>query len=484
MRRPALVEFLFAILLFLPAGISAQPKSFSGRVVDSSSGEPVAGAIVTLAGLPGTVKTGIDGQFTWTAPPAPPFQVIVVLPGGQVARPVNVEAFDSGVLSIPVDALADESITVVGAAPSIVAAPAAAKTLLSSAQVKRRAPENLMQALETVPGVAQVSEGHATVPAIRGLARGRTLVLIDGARVSSVRRVGPSASYADPATFEGIDVARGPGSVAYGSDAIGGVISVRTRRAEPGSALSVMGSGTFGTGIPDRRGSLELSKGLARGGLFVQAHARAAGEWDSPVDESKILNSGWKDRGFNARVDHQVGSGLFSAGWQSDFGRDIERPRSNSHAIRFYYPYEDSHRLTSSYEMPVLGPVQQFAVTGFVGTFRQRTDQERVATIANGRRIERADVRADDFHVKASAARGVGSVRLEFGVDVNGRFGLEARDSLLEYGVSGALEEETSHLSVETARRTNTGAYLQADAALSPRLRRALWHTPRREARR
>jgi outer membrane receptor protein involved in Fe transport len=191
------------------------------------------------------------------------------------------------------------------------------------------------------------------------------------------------------------------------------------------------------------------------------------------VDDVKILNSGWEDRGFNARVDHQVGSGLVSAGWQSDFGRDIERPRNNSHAIRFYYPYEDSHRLTSSYEMPVLGPVQQFAVTGFVGTFRQRTDQDHVATTANRRRIERADVRADDFHVKASAARGVGSVRLEFGVDVNGRFGLEARDSLLEYGVSGALEGESSHLSVETARRTNTGAYLQADAALSPRLRLA-----------
>ena len=50
-------------------------------------------------------------------------------------------------------------------------------TLLSSRQITQRAPENLMQALETVPGVNQVSEGHASVPAIRGLARGRTLLL-------------------------------------------------------------------------------------------------------------------------------------------------------------------------------------------------------------------------------------------------------------------------------------------------------------------
>jgi hemoglobin/transferrin/lactoferrin receptor protein len=464
---------LLVILLSTPVGTFAQPTTFTGRVVHSASGEPIAGAVVTLAGFPGTMKTGSDGSFIWTAPPPPPFQVIVVLPGGHVARPVDVGVLDAGILTIPVDALADVSVTVLGAAPSIVAAPAAGKTLLSRTQVTRRTPENLMQALETVPGVTQVSEGHATVPAIRGLARGRTLVLIDGARVSSERRVGPSASYADPATFEGIDVARGPGSVAYGSDALGGVISVRTRRAEPGSALSVKGSGTYGAGIPDRRGSLELSKGLPRGGLFVQVHAREAGDWDSPVDGSTIVNSGWRDRGANARFDHQVGSGFFSTSWQSDYGRDIERPRNNSQTVRFYYPYEDSHRLTSSYERPTLGRLQQFALTGFVGTFRQRTDQDRVASATRGRHIERADVSADDFHVKASAARAGGAARLEFGVDVNGRFGLQAVDSILEYDTSGAIATDTTHLSVETARRANTGAYLQGDAALSSRVRLA-----------
>ena len=187
----------------------------------------------------------------------------------------------------------------VGAAPSIVAAPAAGTTLLSAAQIARRNPENLMQALETVPGVNPVSEGHATVPAIRGLARGRTLVLIDGARVCSERRVGPSATFADPATFEGIDVARGPGSVAYGSDALGGVISVRTRRAEPGSPLRVTGSGTYGGGIPDRRGSIEVAKGFSRGGVLVQAHAREADDWDSPIDDEAIFNSGWRGPGIH-----------------------------------------------------------------------------------------------------------------------------------------------------------------------------------------
>lgn len=474
MRRRLVWLLCLPVLgLVMSLGLFAQARGLSGRIVDSNTGKPVSDALVTLPGVPGTAKTDANGEFTWIAPPSPPFQLIVVLPGGQVARPVDVKQLDGGVLTITLDALASESVTVVGAAPSIVAAPASARTLLSTAQVTRRNPENLMQALETVPGVNQVSEGHATVPAIRGLARGRTLVLIDGARVSSERRVGPSATYADPATFEGIDIARGPGSVAYGSDALGGVISVRTRRAKPGSALMIKGSGTLGGGVPERRTSIEIGKGMARGGFFAQAHVRDADDWDSPVDDSSVLNSGWEDRGVNARLDHQLGEGLFSAGWQSDFGRDIERPRNNSQTARFYYPYEDSHRLTSSFEMAALGPLQEFAMTGFVGTFTQRTDQDRFATPTTGRSIERADVSANDFHVKASAARSVGPARVEFGLDVNGRFDLEAVDTVQRFDLGGALFTDTNNLSVETARRTNTGAYLQADAAVASKLRLA-----------
>ncbi|HJR58486.1 MAG TPA: TonB-dependent receptor [Vicinamibacterales bacterium] len=464
-----------ALILVLSTGrsvaVSAAQAALTGRVFDARSGKPVAGATVTLGGFPGTAKTDADGRFTWEAAPAPPFQVIVVLPGGHVARPVDIKAFDGGIVPVPVDALADESVTVLGSAPSIAAAPAAGTSLLSSAQISRRTPENLMQALETVPGVNSVSEGHATVPAIRGLARGRTLVLIDGARVTSERRVGPSATYADPATFEGIDVARGPGSVAYGSDALGGVISVRTRRAEPGSPLRVTGSGTFGAGIPDRRGTVEVAQGFARGGILLQAHARDAGDWDSPVDGGSVFNSGWRDYGFNGRFDHQVGPGVLSAGWQSDFGRDIERPRNNSRTVRFYYPFENSHRVTSAYELADVAGFQRLAVTGFVGTFEQRTDQDRFPTPTERRSVERADLAAHDFHIKASGTRNVKRARVEFGLDVNGRFGLEAVDTSLTYDTAGTLLARTDNLSVDSARRTDAGAYVQGELAVTPLLR-------------
>ena len=252
------------ICLFLAHPAAA----FKGRIVDQQ-GRPVAKAIVSILGRTGEAITDPDGRFEWKPDPPTPFEIFVIDANGNYAKPVLIETLDpSQELLVTVTSLVSESVTVTGSAPSIESTPGSGTTSLSGRDVAVRQPSNLMQAIENVAGVNQVSEGQAAVPAIRGLARGRTLILIDGARVSSERRVGPSATYLDPSLIEGVDVARGPGSVAYGSDAFGGVISVRTRRVVPGSPLAFQFSGTVGTGIPERRAAIELSKGLPQGGVI------------------------------------------------------------------------------------------------------------------------------------------------------------------------------------------------------------------------
>ncbi len=469
--RPLLSGLAFGFVAVFPGlAVADAAERLEGRVVTASSQAPVAGATLTLAGYPGVSRTDADGRFSWASPPAPPFQLIVILASGQVMRPVLIERIDAS-LTIPVNSLAEESVTVLGAAPSVATAPAAGATLLSGAHVAQRSPASLMQALETVPGVSTVSEGHAAVPAVRGMARGRTLLLLDGGRVSAERRVGPSATFLDPSVVGSVDIARGPASVAYGSDAFGGVISVKTRRAEPGSPLRGLLTGTLGMGVPEARGSLELSKGFARGGLLVQGHVRNAEDYDSPQGE--VFNSGWSDSGLLAGFTHELGRGAFAATWQSDFSRDIERPRNNSRTVRFYYPFENSHRFTASYDISGVAGLEEMSFTGFFGTSDQRTDQDRFQTATTGRSIERADVSARDFQVKASGERLLGSVHSEFGIDVNGRFGLRALDILESYALSGSLLSGSSNASIDDARRTDAGAFAQFDVPLGARARLA-----------
>lgn len=460
-----------ALALVCASAASAQtPNRFDGRLVHSATGAPAAGATVSIAGLPGSLRTDRDGRFSWVPAPRPPFQVVIILAGGQVVRPALIRDL-AGAATIEIGAFVDEAVTVLGAAPSISTTPASASTILSATQVARRNPENLTQALETVPGVSQVSEGHAAVPAIRGLARGRTLLLIDGGRVTAERRVGPGSSFLNPAVIEGIDVARGPGSVAYGSDAFGGIISVRTRRAVPGSPFHARVTATGGAGIPEARGSVELSQGWNQGGVLFQAHVRRADDYGSPAGD--VFNSGWEDQGFLLNLTQTVGKGLLATAWQSDFGRDFERPRNNSRTVRFVYPFENSHRFTASYELPGVAGFQSMTFTGFLGGHEQRTDQDRFATATTGRSIERADVSAKDFYVKATGDRVVGSARLEIGVDVNGRYGLKALDIIQAFDLSGGITRDTTNVPVDDARRIDSGVYVQAETAAGSYVRLA-----------
>ena len=465
LARPSIILWcLLALAVAVPA------LALEGRVIDGRTGKPVANAEVTILGRPGTAYTDSDGRFSLRPDPAPPFEVLVILPGERFTRPVLIEKLPAnGPLEIRIEPLVNETVTVTaGAAPDIEATLGSATALLPAQEILNRQPANLTQALEGMAGVSSVSEGHAAVPAIRGLARGRTLILIDGTRVTSDRRVGPSATFLDPFVLDGVEVARGPGSVAYGSDAFGGVIYARTRRIAAGAPLGARVVTAFGAGVPQQRIAAEVSKGFAKGSLLVQGHYRDFDDYDSP--DGAVFNSGATDQGFLTRVEHEVGRGILNVSWQSDFGRDVDRPRNNSRTVRFYYPVEDSHRFTASYDLRRLGGFERIVLNAFGGRYRQMTDQDRFATASRGRSLERGDYEADDFQVRGSAEKLLSRARFEFGLDLNGRVGVHATDTVRAYDLAGNLTTDAVTVSIDNARRVNTGAYAAIEAALASKV--------------
>ncbi len=212
----------------------------------------------------------------------------------------------------------------------------------------------------------------------------------------------------------------------------GGVISVRTRTVAPQSPFAARFSGTLGAGIPDRRAGIELSDGFSRGGVLFAAHTRDVDDYDGP--DGEVFNSGYSDHGFLARGTHQLGPGLCTAGWQSDFGRDIERPRNNSQTVRFYYPTEDSHRLTVGYDLRDSAGFSRVHVHRLCRLVRA---SHRSGSVCH--RHHRPQHRArrrqrQGFSGARTRSSGCSAAPdSKSGVDVNGRYGLRALDILESY---------------------------------------------------
>lgn len=438
-------------------------------IVQLPGGQPAVDAQVLVLGLTGSARTGPDGRFTWVPEPRPPFQLLAILPGGVYTQPVLVEALpaDGSPLVVTVRLALAETVTVeAGSTPHTEAPPANAATLVLEPDLEQRRPANLAEAIAALPGAGRLEEGQSAVPSLRGLARGRTLLLIDGARVTAERRAGPSATFLDPATLESVEISRGPGSVAWGSDAFGGLVHARTRDVAPGTPWAGRLDGTLGTGGPETAVSAEAGRGLRDGGFVLQARYRDSGDYGSPGGE--VDNSAFRDGGVRARLHHEVGPGRLSASWQSDLGRDIGKPAADSDVTRAFYPEEDSHRLTVGYAGDPRGALRQWSLQGFLGSYRLVTDRDRLPTATAPRQVARSDVSALDYGVRAAGTGALGGWRLQGGADLNGRFGLEALGVQERYDGDGNLASVEEETSIEDASRRALGVFALADGRLLP----------------
>lgn len=458
------------MLVSVLLGIAPPIEAAQGRVVDAGTGRPIAGAEVTIVGAPGSVRTGADGRFIWPDLPPPPVVFVVLLADGRVGRPIRVTAADAALeLRLEVDAGLGEAVTVRGVAPGIDLAPGTSGVVITASDVFLRSPATLAQALEFVPGVSAISEGQGATPAIRGLARGRSVILLDGARVSSERGAGPNGAFLDPATLARIDIARGPGSVAYGSDAFGGVIAARSRLPDPAAGFGVRFAATAGTGVPERRVNVDISRGYGQGALAIGGRWREYEEYESP--DGVVPHSGWRDSGARMHWTHTLGATRVFAGWQRDEARDIGRPRNDSNTVVASTPFEKSDRLTVSVERPTLLGWRDVRLHAFAGHAEHRNEQDRLPAPGRPRRVDRADGSASDVQIRLTGRRNSGPVRLHAGADIQGRFGVSATDSAFAYNAAGTLASTIVTASIHNAKRTVTGLFVEADAAIGSRMR-------------
>jgi vitamin B12 transporter len=121
-----------------------------------------------------------------------------------------------------------------------------ALTVLRREQIDQKQVRTVADALREVPGVHVVRTGQpgaVTTVFLRGANSEHTLVLIDGVRVNNAFNTQFDFANLSVDHVERIEVLRGPQSTLYGSEAIGGVINIVTRRDAPRPTGSVLVEG-------------------------------------------------------------------------------------------------------------------------------------------------------------------------------------------------------------------------------------------------
>ncbi|WP_052129374.1 TonB-dependent receptor plug domain-containing protein [Sphingomonas sp. 35-24ZXX] len=196
-------------------------------------------------------------------------------------------------------------------------------TVIDSAEIERRQTQAVADILRTVPGVSIARNGGigtSTSVFIRGAESDQTVALVDGIKLNDPSSPGGGFNFGNLliGNIERIEVLRGPSSVLWGSQAIGGVINMITR--QPTDDLNVNLRGEYGyrdTGqlvgnVAGKAGPLTASVGA---GYFRTDGISAFSEARGGVEKD-----GYENYGANGNVNLAVSDWLSvdARGWYSE----------------------------------------------------------------------------------------------------------------------------------------------------------------------
>lgn len=118
-------------------------------------------------------------------------------------------------------------------------------SVITQEQIQRSTARTVGELLEMIPGVRINNDGSQGMKRvkIRGEDAFRTVVMIDGQRVAEHKSMSGAPMLISPSQIERIEVIKGPASVLYGSDAIGGAINIITKK---GGSKPIQGEASVG----------------------------------------------------------------------------------------------------------------------------------------------------------------------------------------------------------------------------------------------
>ncbi|MFN7966283.1 MAG: TonB-dependent receptor [Acidobacteriota bacterium] len=249
-------------------------------------------------------------------------------------------------------------------------------TVISSQEIQRLAPDNAADLLRTQPGVDINGVGpNQSRPVIRGQRGLRVLFLEDGLRLNNARRqtdFGEVTGLIDLESVGNVEVVRGPASVLYGSDAIGGVLNLvpSAPRLANGKNLGGGFELRYGSAASTKRGSALLEGVSGNFEFQLGVSRRESDDYSAPkgtfgnvklTQEATVNDTGLKD-------DNLWGT----LGWKINENHALKLRLSRYRADQTGFGFVEPSLIgeDTSFRIRILYPYQNFdrAVLGYTGS--------------------------------------------------------------------------------------------------------------------
>ena len=277
---------------------------FKGKVTDATTKEPLSGATIYISDLKATTTTNAAGEFTFKNIPAKgKFLVEVRYIGYRTtSQQVDLAANNQLVFALEPSVIESAEVVITGTPySSNNKTNSLAVVTVSRDKIAQSGGTNIIDAIAKVPGISQVTTGGAiSKPSIRGLGYNRVLTIVDGAREEAQQWGDEHGVEIDQFAAARIEILKGPASLLYGSDALGGVINIIDDLIPAAGDFN----GNFTTGYSTNNG-LTASSLMLQGntdGFVYRGRVSYKNAYGFSYRDHTVPNSGFNETNFSGML--------------------------------------------------------------------------------------------------------------------------------------------------------------------------------------
>lgn len=288
------------------AAVPANRGSLQGKVLDVSTGKPLAGATIYLHEAKTGTIAGNDGTYKTPEVPAGKYLVEVSFVGySSYLEVMNIEGAVKHDFKLKYSVLENEAVTVTGVASATkIRQSAQPVSVLKKSDLLKNSATNIVDALtQLVPGVASLSTGPAiSKPIIRGLGYNRVITIHDGIRQEGQQWGDEHGIEVDEYSIQKVEVLKGPASLLYGSDGMGGAVHLITNTPVEQGTIK----GNLNGQLIDNNGLNGANANLAghlKNGFNWNAYGtlKSAKDYQNKYD-GRVLNSRFSENNFGGYI--------------------------------------------------------------------------------------------------------------------------------------------------------------------------------------
>ncbi len=286
-----------------------------GTVTLGESGKPIHNVLITIIQLKRTVDTDEAGKYEFTAIPPGRYDVVAHLDRvPDVVEIVDIAAGGATTVDFRIQlARMREQVTITATGTEQAASSSIQSVeVIGSVDLAKKNPVSLGEALDGELGVAKRSFGPGTArPVIRGFDGDRVLVLQDGNRIGGLGfQSGDHAEPVDVLTVERIEVVKGPATLLYGSNAIGGVVNTISGHDSAHEGINGYLTAIGSTNSDQAGGSAGIEYGTKRWLVWGNGGGHRSGDYNTPI--GKVRNSFSREGNLAAGFGYYPTKGFFS----------------------------------------------------------------------------------------------------------------------------------------------------------------------------